>query len=159
MLASGCVSQTGEFPTLARRNIETVYVDGELPTPAPVPVTPADPDLLAKLKILLGRADDGQRTFAQALPEARRGVSAARGGAVGGESWAVATTAISALETSRRDSAVTLADLDRLYADSVTDESNSIGADRAIYDAREQVMAIVAAQNAQIAGLRNGIGG
>ena len=158
VLATGCVSQQGEFPTLARRNIETVYASGALPTPAPVPVTPADPQLLDKLNILISRAEDGQQAFAQALSAARRSAAAARGGEVGGENWAVATTAISALESSRRDSAITLADLDQLYADSVTDETNSIGADRAIYDTREKVMAIVAAQNAQIAELRSSIG-
>ncbi len=157
---AGCAGAQGEFPTLAKRNVETYYENGgesggdEIPAPMP-----ADSGLPEKLGNLLSQAEAGQADFEAALPLAKSRANAARGAETGGENWAQATTAISALNTSRNESATALADLDQLYADTLTaEELNPADAD-AIRQVHERVYEMVTAQTRQVEELTAMVGG
>lgn len=160
VIAAGCAGTEGEFPTLAKRNVETYYEtggdSGAGETPAP---PPASNSLTEKLDGLLAQAKAGQTDFETALPLARSRADDARGAQPGGESWSQATTAISALDTSRSESATALADLDQLYADTLTaEELNPADAD-AIRRVHAQVYEMVEAQTRQVEALTASVGG
>ncbi len=151
--------QDGEFPTLATRNVEKYYASAESERQASTPAAPLNAAIAAQAREMLAKAQKGQRAFAEALPGARQSAMNARGAATGGESWAVATTRISALDASRGESAMALADLDQLYADQVTGEIDSPATAQAIGDARRTVHDMVQAQDSEIASLRAMLGG
>ncbi|WP_164119108.1 hypothetical protein [Sphingorhabdus sp. Alg239-R122] len=154
LILGGCAMQDGEFPTLATRNVEKHYASAESDRQASVPVAPLNTEIAAQARKMLAKAQKGQRAFAEALPGARQSAMNARGAATGGESWAVATTQISALDISRGESAMALADLDQLYADQVTGEADSPATAQAIGDVRSKVYDMVQAQDSAITALR-----
>ena len=142
----GCSLQDADFPSLARRDVELA---DRTPEPAePATVVSADPALASRLSELADRARSSQARFAEALPETRRLVEAARGAAPGSENWSVAQAALAALEVSRKDTALALADADALYVE------------RAVIEAEETapvgIAAAVDATRGMIAGLLDG---
>ncbi len=159
MLLGGCAMQEGEFPTLATRNVETYYDSGEADAPRNTPKAGLNSAIAAKVQDMRAKAEAGQRAFTAAYPAARQSALNARGAATGSESWAVATTRISALDASRNDSATVLADLDQLYSEQVTGETDSPATAAAINDARQSVYDMVQKQNSEIGALRAMIGG
>jgi len=160
VLASGCTSTEGEFPTLAKRNVETYYEQkSESDGDNPQPVLPASPALVGQLDDLLASAKAGQNDFDGALPLARSRANAARGAAVGGESWSQATTAISALNASRSESSTALADLDQLYAETLTGDALNVSDANAIRTVHEIIFAMVAAQTRTVDELTQMVGG
>jgi hypothetical protein len=117
LLLSACATPEGAFPSLARRDAERVtgtITAAEEPASLPAP-EPLSPDLERRLEQLEAQAKAGHARFRAREPRARQATAAARGAAVGSESWAVATIAIAELEAARSQVMIALADLDSLY--------------------------------------------
>lgn len=150
----GCATGKSSFPSLARRPIERISAAAPVvsPTEAPAPVLP-DQQVLGQIDAALGRAATADARFHQHVIRTRQLVGAAQGAAIASEPWAVATIAVSDLESSRSDAMIALADLDAIYA-----KARIEGADTAAVGvARDQVVATITAQDAVLAGLRNSL--
>ncbi len=138
------------YPSLAKRPVEGRF-DVAPPTIESEPPGSLPADLAGRL----ARWRDDSAMAAQAFA-AERGVAeplvgAAAGAAVASEKWVVAQQAISRLQATRAPVSGALADIDHLYLQRSIDES--IDGLPAIYALRADLIAIVAAQNAVLAGL------
>lgn len=138
-----CANDLAEYPSLARRPAERVsgQISPVVPSNEPGPAPAAG--VLGRLDSLVAQAREADARFRTREGQARNLVSAASGAALGSESWAVASVALSQLESARSDAMLALAELDELYA------AARIGAEdaRAIAAARDTVMAMVTEQD------------
>lgn len=146
------------YPSLDRRPAERMSgsarpVAPETQPPAPVP---ASPQLATRLIQLVDRARAAHQRFAQKRGTAERLVASGGGSAPGSEGWAVATTALSALESERSDAMIALAELDQLYAsESVSAaETGNYAPVTAIAGARDQVTVLIGEEDGILAALR-----
>lgn len=141
---AGCASSSTEFPSLAIRDAERV--SGEIAVPSgpaqPLPLAPT----LAQLDPLMAAVREGHARFVSQAPAAQRAVAAARGAAVGAESWSVAQVAVANLEAQRSQVMIALADLDRLYASAAIEGADVSTTAAALAEAN----ALVAQENAEI---------
>jgi hypothetical protein len=112
MTLAGCSASKGEFPSLAKRPIESRSDEIVAATPVPAAMTAVDGATLARVRDAVREANDGDRAFGQALGAAEKAVGAARGAGVGSEAWVAAQMAVSALERARAPMKKALADLD-----------------------------------------------
>jgi len=148
-LAAGCAGGSGDYPSLAVRDVERQYgrfLPGEADTPSqpaqPAPIRPgAAPETLAALLA------DAQASFARF--EARESavaaeVAAARGGGIDSDARAAAITSLSQLSSLRSATAVPLGDLDLLAAKAATTFAGS----EEIEETRARVAALVERQDA-----------
>lgn len=110
LLTGACTPIEGDYPTLLPRPIERVGID-EPVIAVPMPVV-ADPALDATIATLAARSVASEAEFQSGLATARRSASVA--GAAGTESWVIAQLAVSAIDTARGASVVTLADLEAI---------------------------------------------
>ncbi|MEN9718028.1 MAG: hypothetical protein RIQ99_906 [Pseudomonadota bacterium] len=149
---SGCAATGNGYPSLARRPIERISAatPATAPTEAQQP-SPLSPTVLDQIVLALSRARDADAKFQQQQAATRKLVDAAHGSAVASEAWAVATTALSALESSRSSAMIALADLDAAYAKARISGEDSTP----LAAAREQVVATIAGEDAALADLRN----
>jgi hypothetical protein len=155
---SACAADQGSYPSLARRDAERIVGTMPVAAPAPesvaLPATPA-PELARRLSQLIDQARTAHGRFTAREPRARTLSGAARGAAMGSESWASAAIALADLESARSDAMIALADLDALYAAARVESS----AADAIAAARDQVTALVGEEDAVLAELRIGLKG
>jgi hypothetical protein len=147
MLAA-CASPEGAYPSLAIRDAERWSGTLEVAAQPYVPATTAAPTLVSAVQ-LAAAARALHAEFLAAAPAARRSVAAADGAGPGSDGWAVAQVALADLESRRSRMMVTLADLDRLYADT----SNAGEAIAPIADERADVVAMIDEESALIAQL------
>ena len=154
-----CASGSADYPSLARRDAERLAEQPQpagAETPAPAP----GPALEARLARLVNDAGAAHRRFSARTAAAR--TASARPGAStrGGDAWINAQVALSALEAARSTTMVSLAELDRLYADArlAWDAGESPEA-AAIARARTQVDGWAAEQDRAIAAILSRIGG
>lgn len=142
---AACAKDAGTYPSLARRPAERVSGTAPVVTPAP-DATPAPPssELTDRLDRLVAEARSADARFRQNSARTRNLVSAASGAAPGSEGWAVATVAVSDLESQRSQAMIALADLDALYAAETVAGSDA----SAIARARDQVIAMVGEEDA-----------
>ena len=170
LLLGGCASP-GNYPSLARRPAERVAgtplppcaippgaepgrITGSAepvapaPAPSPPPASP-DRDLDSRLAGLMSRANIAHSRFLARQGQAERTIAAAARSAVGSEAWSVAEIALAELDSARSDVAIALAEIDSLHvADSVANPAQP-GPDSArIAAAREQMLALVAQEDA-----------
>lgn len=148
---TACAADTANYPSLARRPAERWSENA----PAPAPSTPAspaalDPKTLDRIDSLLGQARSADASFRQHVERTRSLVGAAAGAAVASEAWAVATVAVSDLESSRSQAMIALADLDTLYAA----QTVMGGATAPIKAARDQVIAMVSEEDAVLSAIK-----
>jgi hypothetical protein len=147
LFLAGCASGNGNYPSLAKRPIETVR-SGAVAVPV-APVVAEDPALAREISGLLDKARAGAAAFDAHVVSAQARVRAAAGSRISSEAWVDAQQAISLLESDRYDSIFALASLDTLYMK----RSNAIasgeaqGGAEAIDAARSDVLAIVDRQN------------
>lgn len=108
---SGCSRGAGDFPSLAKRPIET---RSEAIAPAPQPAQQANLDdaTMRRLMAAAEEARDGNRAFEEARGPAESAVAAAQGSSVGSEAWVTAQMAVSVLERARTPTRKALADID-----------------------------------------------
>ena len=136
----------GDYPSLAIRDVERASGSFE---PAPyVPTYPAATEV-ASAEGYAAQAREAHRQFLAALPAARARVNAARGSGRGSEAWSVAQVAVAVLEGHRGQAMIALAELDRIYVDAGTEGQETGG----VQDVRGPIEALVAEENATIAGL------
>lgn len=154
LLLCACAS-TGTYPSLERRPGERITGTAE---PAPAETRPApDPaavsgDLKARLAALVERARAAHATFMTKRPRAE---TLAVGAPRGSEGWAVATVAVSELESARSNVMIALADLDAMHVAERTANPNAVTNEAAaISEARDTVMALVASEDEVLARLR-----
>jgi hypothetical protein len=154
-LVAGCADDAALYPSLARRPAERV--NGDAPPPPPPPAPPAAPDknLLDRLERLVAQAREADAQFRAREGRANALSSSATGAAIGSEAWAVATIAVSDLESARSDAMIALAELDALYAAARIDGTDAT----AIAAARDQAIALVAGQDKALAALRSRLAG
>lgn len=147
----GCTLQDADFPSLARRDVELA---DRTPEPAePDPVVAADPALASQLSALADRARSSQARFAEALPQTRRLVEAAKGAAPGTENWSVAQASLAALEVSRKDTALALADADALYVQRAVieaEETAPVGTAAAVDATRKMIAGLLDGQQREM---------
>lgn len=161
LLLAGCAADTTNYPSLARRPAERVTGSAEVAAaqPAPAPPGPPSAELSARLGQLISEAQGAHRDFVAKRARADGLVAAARGAAVASESWAIASIALAELEAARSRAMIALADLDQLHASTViaaADRGDSADA-RAVVEARNQVVALVGEEDADLARLRGGL--
>lgn len=144
-----CANDIAEYPSLARRPAERVsgQIVPVVPSNEPGPAPAAS--VLGRLDSLVAQAREADTRFRTREGQARNLVGAASGAALGSESWAVASVALSQLESARNDAMLALAELDELYAAARIEAADA----RAIAAARDTVMAMVAEQDRVIGDL------
>lgn len=154
---AACAQDREAYPSLARRPQERISVTTPPAPPSAPAIAPAvpDPALEARLAVMVERARGAHGRFQALRDRAERLVAAARGSAVGGESWAVASVALAELESAHSNTMVVLADLDSLHAAS----SVETGPVAAITDARADVDALARAEDDILGRLRDSLGG
>lgn len=158
MLLAGCSSTGTEgYPSLAIRDVERVEGSFE-----PVPTQRLDvPEvevelaggLEARLAALVGQAKNAHGEFKSAQPAAERIVGAANGADIGSDRWAAAQVALADLDSARSLAAVALADLDIIHGAAKVQAEDTA----TIETAREQVIALVAEEDAILQRLRAGV--
>lgn len=148
-----CANDIAEYPSLARRPMERVTGEIAPVVPKNEPGPAPSATVVSRIDSLVGLARAADTKFRSHEDRARTLVSAASGAAMGTESWAVATVALSQLESARSDGMVALAELDAIYA------AARIGADdaRTVAIARDTVMALASAQDDVINALKDGM--
>jgi hypothetical protein len=151
---AACASADGAYPSLAKRPAERITATWPPapppPPPAPPPLDPAKRD---KLDLLLAEVRGADARFNGKEARARSLVGAARGAAMGSESWSVATVAVSELEAARAQAMVAMAELDSLYA-----EARITGLDVAPIEAtRQQAVAIISGQDRVLDSLKGAL--
>ena len=154
LVLAGCASGAdGDYPSLARRPIESNGSEAASPVQAEVR---EDPALTKEVGELVTKAKSGAAAFDAGLESARAKVNAAAGSAVSSEAWVAAELAISTLESERYDSVSALASLDTLYVRHINAIAGGQAEDgnNVIDRARAEVAAIVDRQNDVLDGLR-----
>ena len=119
ILAAGCASTPGDYPSLAIRDAERV--SGTLQPAEPYVPAPIDAATLASVEGLVQQANAAYAAYRGKLERVRATALRARGASVGSDAWAAASVALAELETERSRTMVALADLDRLYVAAATE--------------------------------------
>jgi len=155
LLLGACARGEGSYPSLERRPAERLSAVYAPPSaPSAEPPAPLDPAVLNRLDGLIGAARSADATFHGREAHALALVDAAAGAARASEAWSVATIAVSELESARAQAMIALADLDRLYV-----TARSQGQDvTAVAAARDQVTALVAAEDKALDSLKGRLG-
>lgn len=149
---AACASDAGSYPSLARRPVERISGTAPVVPPAPeASPAPLAAELVDRLDRLVAQARSADARFRQNSGRTRALIGGASGAAVASESWAVATVALADLESQRSQAMIALADLDALYAA----ETVKLGDASAIRAARDQVIAMVAEEDAVLNALKD----
>lgn len=158
---AACAS-SGDYPSLAIRDAERITGTPEPVAPEAAP-EPAPPVLSSPLADDIGQLVDSARSahsaFAGKQARARQVVAAGAGAPAGSEAWAAANMALSELESSRSDTMIALAGLDKLYADTrLVNYNEETGDTQAIAASRDQVQSWVDEENAALTALHERLG-
>ena len=152
----GCVSASGDFPSLAKRPYEKANPVEEVAV-AETLTTTLSADLQRQVDALLSRSNMAHAAFENALPLVRATIQSAGNPVTGSESWANAHTALSRTDSLRADGVAALGEMDRLVA-----REREKGADSglvALLAAPQQTIAgRVTAENAEVERLTQLIG-
>ena len=162
LMLSACASG-GEYPSLARRDVERIRGIAE-PVPAQTPPpeisAPPDANLEERLASLIEQAKAAHERFSSNRQRTERLIAAAAGAKIASERWSVASVALAELESARSNAMIALADIDGLYAAERVEhfqaESNTA---RAIAHARDTVSVLITEQDSVLAGLRRRLAG
>ncbi|MEP3224946.1 MAG: hypothetical protein ABJO01_03145 [Parasphingorhabdus sp.] len=154
---SACAMQSGDFPSLAKRPIESEPVM-TAPSAAPIdPLRALPAPLQDAVNAAVRQSNSAHETFLTQLSKVRKSVSAARGAAPSSESWVAAQVDLSSLEVDRSPSVSALADIDSLYMQRLDAEftGEQKGAAVLIAKFREKIEAQVAAQQTTLDQLKS----
>ncbi len=155
LLLSGCATDAGEYPSLARRPAERLTANFDAPAAPETFELPApSAAVTGQVGPLISAAQRADAKFRQREPRARSSVGSGAGAKMGSESWATATIAVAELETARAEAMLALADLDTLYND-----TRVLGEDpKVIGQARDTVTGLIARQDQVLGELRSRLG-
>ena len=151
---AACAADNVAYPSLAKRDAERI-ANTPVPAASTAPAPAADPGLDARLAGMVARAEAAHAKFISHRSRAESLTSAASGAAMGGEAWAMATVAVSQLESARSEAMVVLADLDQAYAAAVV-----AGVPTAAMEAaRNRILELVMAEDHILAALSKRLAG
>ncbi len=154
LLGACAGTSSSEYPSLAIRDVERAEGNFAPVATQTLAVPEIDLDRSApqseQLASLLGQAREAHARFLVSQPIAERRVGAAAASSVGSDAWAAAQVALADLDSIRSQAAVPLGDLDILYTAS-TIQAEEV---QAVADAREQVIELVAKEDAVLERLR-----
>ena len=152
LLALSACLDRGEYPSLRPRAFEVAGGAGAPLPPAP-PAAPARPEIVARVAVLVARAEEGQRAFVRELAAARPVL--ARAGAADSETWIRAQEQLSALDASREPTVSAMADIDGLTLAGADPAGGPLGENdlAAIGVGGDRTAALLAGQHRQIADL------
>jgi hypothetical protein len=162
VLLLGACASAKDYPSLARRPVERMTGSSEVVAPeaTPRPLAPLSPELTTRLAQLVDQARGADQRFAARRDGATRLISAGSGAAPGSDGWSAASIALGELESARSDAMVALTELDDLYTNEsiAAAETGDHGKVATIADARDQVTALVSAEDGVLAQLRGKLG-
>ena len=151
---SACATADTGYPSLAVRDAERQRGVIEAPS-LPEPVAPALPrmastNVLQQIAALRSETVRAHQQFLDAAPAARRAVSAGAGAARASDAWSGAQVALADLETRRSVTAISLADLDALFADQATGFDPVVE----VAEARDAIIALLEEEDRILSQLR-----
>ena len=166
VLLTGCAAQTGDFPTIAKRPIESLPVDDQpdmerIAARNAVPNVALDSQTRTIIANQVELSRQSSKAFEQALPNARTSVAATGSAEKGSESWAKAQTRLSELIVLRNRTAATLIIIDTMIIDA---QRNAMAEDLMVdlspmFTAQKEISAMVDAQDGELAALNRQLGG
>ncbi|WP_438727354.1 hypothetical protein ACR9YC_10570 [Parasphingorhabdus sp. DH2-15] len=166
VLLTGCAAQTGDFPTIAKRPIESLPVDDQpdmerIAARNAVPNVALDSQTRTIIANQVELSRQSSKAFEQALPNARTSVAATGPAAKGSESWAKAQTRLSELIVLRNRTAATLVIIDTMIIDA---QRNAMAEDLMVdlspmFAAQKEISAMVDAQDGELTALNQQLGG
>lgn len=151
LLGPAACLDKGDYPSLRPRAFEGTSAG--VPLPPPPPTAPPSAQTLARVAVLVGRAEAGNEKFSAELVRARPVI--ARAGAADSETWITAQEQLSALDASRAEALAASAELDALTLSGV-DAAGLRFAEAdfaAIRAGTEQVSALLDAQGRTLSAL------
>jgi hypothetical protein len=152
VLLCACATPDGVYPSLAIRDGERMTGTME-PVQVEPYVPPATPEaVLDQLSQLASQAQGAHAAFVTMAPKSRPAIVAGLGQEMGSDGWVSGQVALAGLETTRNNALIALADLDRLYADAVTDNNEG----EKIAAVRSEVLALVAQEESMLAAMTRG---
>ncbi len=113
MLSLSACGGVGSYPSLAPRPIERAET---ATTPEATPAA-LDPAVGAEVTALLAQAERGEAAMTAAVRTACPAIARGAGASQGSEAWIAAQQAISAIEASRRDTAIARESIEALVLD------------------------------------------
>lgn len=150
---SACSSTSGDYPSLAIRDVERVEGRFEAGERRQIDVPEVEVELAggldAQLAQLVAAARTAHERFTALVPQARRRVAAAGSRSVASDAWGSAQVAVAELEAARSVAAVPLGDLEAIYVSQTVQAAQS----PAMLAAREQVLGWIAEEDAVLAEL------
>ncbi len=149
-LLGGCASSGDRYPSLEIRDVERVSGQFASTAGAVQPPGPISQDTVRRLADITASARESHSAFNRAAPGARRIVNSAASAAVTSDRWASAQVALGDLDSKRSLTAVSLGDLDILFANAAID----LAARPEISEARAEVARMVADEDVILAELR-----
>lgn len=155
VMASGCSSPGGPYPSLQPRATERI--DPRVPVEKAMNNRPASAGLSASLASLVEQARSGEPAFDSAASQAERLAQSA--GARESESWIQAQEALTAAVAARKAIATALSDIDELGARALQNQGGLAPNDlRAIDRAASEVAAINQRQADRIKAIQGRLG-
>jgi hypothetical protein len=155
LVASGCSSPGGPYPSLQPRTAERI--DPRVPVEKAMNHRPASAGLTASLRSLVDQARGGEPAFDSAAAEAERLAQSA--GASQSESWIQAQEALTAAVAARKPIASALADIDEMGARALQTQGGLAPNDLAAIDlAASEVAAIDQRQAERIKAIQGRLG-
>ena len=152
----GCVSASGDFPSLAKRPYEKANPVEEVAV-AETLTTTLSADLQRQVDALLSRSNMAHAAFENALPLVRATIQSAGNPVTGSESWANAHTALSRTDSLRADGVAALGEMDRLVARE-REKGVDSGLVALLTAQQQQIAERVMAENAEVERLAQQIG-
>ncbi len=152
VLLGACASDSDRYPSLDVRPAERVHGIFAPVDPAPPTLVPAEatPELLASLTQIQSAATAAHQDFLKAAPGARKAANSAINADVASNAWGDAQIALSGLDSARSRVAISLGDLDLLFANATLgfEERHQIN------HARNAVIAMLQEEDSVLAELR-----
>ena len=115
-LLAACATSSDKYPKLEIRAAERVT--GTFEAPSPLEPTPLQDSIAMSLPDIQTAAKTSHARFVDTAPATRSTIAAVKGTDSDSNDWAAAQIALADLESHRSDTAIALAELDLLYAQS-----------------------------------------
>ena len=153
VVLAGCAS-TANYPSLGQRPAERAYGTAPVATPSDAPpavaVGPQGGPFPPRITAARQAAETAHERFRKGEPAAERLTAAAQGAAPESDAWSQAEVAVSELIAARTQTSGALADLDHMLVEAAEIDPAAPALD-AIGAAREQVIALVGKEDAELA--------
>ena len=140
-----CAANSDRYPSLSLREFERVEGTFTAATPSSESIrpTPAPIEQVEQVAQALADAIANHDAFMDETKSAYTAVAAAEGQSLGSDDWSIALVTLAGLDSRRNATAITLADLDDLYASATLSftERDEVG------EARKQIVEMIVAED------------